>query len=65
MSEVRGKLAAHLDSARKLAKSEGRPSLAPVEDGQRDHLDVKNRAPDRGHVMGAYINGTERFSDFY
>ena len=50
-----------LDSVRKLAKSEGRQIQAVVEDTLRDHLDAKNVAPDREHVMAAYLRSTERF----
>ena len=34
-----------LDSARKLAKSEGHQVQAVVEDALREHLEGKNRAP--------------------
>ena len=52
MSIVREKFATQvdsvlLDSVRKLAKSEGRPSQAVVEDALREHLEAKNRAPSR------------------
>jgi hypothetical protein len=54
-----------LDSVRKLAKSEGRQIQAVVEDALRDHLDAKNGAPGREHVMAAYLKSTERFSGLY
>ena len=59
MSIVREKFATRidlvlLDSVRKLAKSEGRQIQAVVEDTSRDHLEAKNGAPGREHVMAAY-----------
>ena len=67
MSTVREKFATHVDSAliesvRQLAKSEGRQIPAVVEDALRDHLEAKNRAPGREHVMAAYLKSAERFS---
>ena len=54
-----------LDSVRKLAKSEGRQIQVVIEDALRTHLDVKNGAPGREHVMAAYLKSTERFSGLY
>ena len=70
MSTAREKFATQVDSAlldsvRKLAKSEGRQIQAVVEDALRAHLDAKNGAPDREHVMDAYLKSTERFSGLY
>ena len=67
MSTVREKFATHVDSAliesvRKLVKSEGRQIQAVVEDALLDHLEAKNGAPGREHVMAAYLKSTERFS---
>ena len=67
MSTTREKFAIQVDSAlldsfRKLAKSEGRQIQAVVEDALRAHLDAKNGAPGREHVMAAYLESTERFS---
>ena len=38
---------------------------AVVEDALRDHLEAKNGAPGREHVMAAYLKSTERFSGLY
>jgi len=70
MSIAREKFATQVDSAllesvRKLAKSEGRQIQAVVEDALRAHLDAKTGAPDREHVMAAYLKSTERFSGLY
>ena len=54
-----------LESVRKLAKSEGRQIQAVVEDALRDHINAKNGAPGREHVMAAYLKSTERFSGLY
>ena len=54
-----------LDSVRKLAKSEGRQIQAVVEDALRNHLDAKNGASGREHVMAAYLKSTKRFSGLY
>lgn len=54
-----------MDSVRKLAKSEGRQIQAVVEDALREHLDAKNGASDREHVMAAYLKSIERFSGLY
>jgi len=70
MSIAREKFATQVDSAlleavRKLAKSEGRQIQAVVEDALRDHINAKNGAPVREHVMDAYLKSTERFSGLY
>ena len=70
MSIVREKFAtqlhtALLESVRKFSKSEGRQIHSVVEDAHRDHLDAKNGAPGREHVMEAYLKSTERFSGLY
>ena len=70
MSIVREKFATQVDSAllesvRKLAKSEGRQIQAVVEDALRDHIEAKNGAQGREHVMAAYLKSTERFSGLY
>lgn len=36
-----------------------------VEDALRDHLEAKNGATGREHVMAAYQKSTERFSGLY
>ena len=70
ISTVREKFATQVDSAllesvRKLAKSAGRQIQVVVEEALRDHLEAKNRAPGREHVMAAYLKSTERFSGLY
>ena len=70
MSILREKFATQVDSAllesvRKLAKSEGRQIQAVVEDALRNHLDAKNGASGREHVMVAYLKSNERFSGLY
>ncbi len=70
MSTTRKKFATQVDSAllntgRKLAKSEGRQIQDVVEDAIRDHLDSKNGASGREHVMVAYLKSNERFSGLY
>jgi len=70
MSAAREKFATQVDSVllgavRKLARSEGRQIQAVVEDALRGHLDAKNGAPGREHVMAAYLKSTERFSGLY
>ena len=70
MSIVREKFATQvdsvlLDSVRKLAKSEGRPIQAVVEDALREHLEAKNRAPSREYVVAASLKSTGRFSGLY
>ena len=70
MSRAREKFATQvdsvlLDSVRKLAKSEGRQIQAVIEDALRNHLDAKNGAPGREHVMAAYLKSTKRFAGLY
>ena len=70
MSIVKEKFATQVDSVllnsvRKLAKSEGRPIQAVVEDALREHLEAKNRVPSREYVMAAYLKSTRRFSGLY
>ena len=70
MSIVKEKFATQVDSVllnsvRKLAKSEGRPIQAVVEDALREHLEAKNRAPSREYVMAACLKSIGRFSGLY
>jgi metal-responsive CopG/Arc/MetJ family transcriptional regulator len=70
MTHVREKFATQVDKdllaeIRRIAKDEGRQLQSVVEDALRAHVEERNRAKPRRHVIDAYRSSLPRFGALY
>ncbi|MGD9539843.1 hypothetical protein [Methylocystis sp.] len=70
MTHVREKFATQVDKdllaeIRRIAKDEGRQLQSVVEDALRAHVEERNRAKPRRHVIDAYRSSLPRFGVLY
>ncbi|MBI1981732.1 MAG: hypothetical protein HYS63_09325 [Methylocystis sp.] len=70
MAAIREKFATQVDKdllaeIRKIAKDEGRQLQAVVEDALRAHIEERNKAKPRRHVMDAYRSSLPRYGGLY
>ena len=70
MAHVREKFATQVDKdllaeIRRIAKDDGRQLQAVIEDALRAHVEQRNKATPRRHVMDTYRSSLQRYDALY